>query len=88
MPMTERGESWGGFALSANRDLEDLGMDYSNQFSVYASDNTKFAVGYAFGDWGGEYGVPVIEFSNRYGWFPPRWPMRTRPITIVWRIRA
>lgn len=55
-------ESWGGFALSANRDLEDLGMDYSNQFSVYASDNTKFAVGYAFGDWGGEYGVPVIEF--------------------------
>ena len=57
-------ESWGGFALSANRDLEDLGMDYSNQFSVYASDNTKFAVGYAFGDWGGEYGVPVIEFSE------------------------
>ncbi|HIW97751.1 MAG TPA: DUF4465 domain-containing protein [Candidatus Tidjanibacter gallistercoris] len=57
-------ESWGGFALSANRDLEDLGMDYSNQFSVYAPDNTQFAVGYAFGDWGGAYGVPIIEFSE------------------------
>lgn len=60
----EYGDMWGGFAVSSNRDLEDLGMDYSNQFSVYAPQATKFAVGYAFGEWGGEYGNPVIEFSK------------------------
>lgn len=58
------GDTWGGFALSSNRDLADLGMDYSNQFSVYAPAATKFAVGYVFGDYGGQYGNPVIEFSE------------------------
>jgi hypothetical protein len=57
-------ESWGGFAVSSNRDLEDLGMDYSNQFAVYAPEATKFAVGYAFGEWGGQYGMPIIEFAR------------------------
>lgn len=59
------GDMWGGFAISSNRNLEDLGMDYANQFSVYASDNSQFAIAYIFGDWGnGEYGNPIIEFSQ------------------------
>lgn len=59
------GDMWGGFAISSNRDLEDLGMDYANQFSVYASDNSQFAIAYIFGDWGnGEYGTPTIEFAR------------------------
>lgn len=61
---SEWGDTWGGFAVSSNRDLADLGMDYSNQFSVYAPAATKFAVGYVFGEYGGEYGNPAIEFSE------------------------
>lgn len=57
-------ESWGGFALSSNRDLTDLGWDYTNQFSVYAPEANKFAIGYPMGDWGGEYGNPIIEFEK------------------------
>lgn len=61
---SEYGDMWGGFAVSSNNNLEDLGMDYSNQFSVYAPRTTKFALGYIFGDYGGSYGNPVIEFSE------------------------
>lgn len=61
---SEYGDMWGGFAVSSNRDLQDIGMDYSNQFSVYAPAAGKFAVGYAFGEYGGEYGNPIIEFSR------------------------
>lgn len=58
-------ESWGGFALSSNHDLQDLGWDYSNQFSVYASSASKFAMGYYMGgEIGGQYGNPVIEFKE------------------------
>lgn len=57
-------EMWGGFAISSNNDLEDLGMDYSNQFSVYAPQAGKFAIGYIFGDYGGEYANPVIELET------------------------
>ena len=56
-------ETWGGFAISNNRNTDDLGYDYSNQFSVYARQNSTFAVGYVFGDWGGHYANPIIEFS-------------------------
>lgn len=55
---------WGGFAVSSNRDLEDLGMDYSNQFSVYAPEAGQFAIGYVYGEWGGEWATPTIVFSE------------------------
>ena len=57
-------EMWGGFAISSNNNLEDLGMDYSNQFSVYAPQTDKFAIGYIFGDYGGDYANPVIELAS------------------------
>lgn len=60
----EYGAMWGGFAISSNRNPDDLGMDYSNQFSVYAPAATKFAIGYVFGEYGGSYANPVIEFSE------------------------
>ena len=57
-------EMWGGFAISSNRNLDDLGYDYSNQFSVYAPDASQFALGYVFGEWGGSYANPVVEFAE------------------------
>ena len=57
-------EMWGGFAISSNRNLDDLGYDYSNQFSVYAPDASQFALGYIFGEWGGHYANPIVEFSE------------------------
>lgn len=57
-------EAWGGFAFSSNKNLENLGFDLTNQFSVYAPTASKFAVGFAFGEWEGPYGNPIIEFSE------------------------
>ncbi len=59
-------DSWGGFAISSNDDKENLGvMDYSNQFSVYASTVTKFAIGYDVSFMGSTatYDKPTIEFD-------------------------
>jgi nitrous oxide reductase accessory protein NosL len=60
------GDYWGGFAVSSNDNKENLGMDYSNQFSVYASTATKFAIGYDVSYTGStaEYDKPTIKFTS------------------------
>ena len=56
---------WNGFALSSNISLDDLGMDYSNQFGVYAASASIFAVGYApVSASTAQYAVPTIEFAE------------------------
>lgn len=61
------GDYWGGFAISSNNNLEDLGYDYSNQFSAYASSVSKYAIGYDI--WYSEYysaayDKPTIVFET------------------------
>lgn len=59
------GDFWGGFAISDNCNRENLGGDYSNQFGVYASTTTKFAMGYdvSYAGSTAEYDRPIIEFT-------------------------
>ena len=56
---------WNGFALSSNISTEDLGWDYSNQFGVFASSASIFAIGYApVSSPIAQYDVPTIEFAE------------------------
>ena len=56
---------WNGFALSSNISTEDLGWDYSNQFGVFASSASIFAIGYApVSPPTAHADVPTIEFAE------------------------
>lgn len=55
-------DTWGGFAISSNNNLLDI--TYANQFSVYASSASKFAIAYDQGGYNGaQYERPVITFD-------------------------
>lgn len=55
-------DTWNGFAVSSNYDKTTPG--YPNQFSVYASNSGKFAIGFYSTYTGGAYSIPTIEFTS------------------------
>lgn len=60
-------DSWGGFAFSSNKVLDDTEdpMDYRNQFSAYATQASKFAIAFDMGGRnGGTYESPFISFDK------------------------
>ena len=88
MPMTERGSrgAVSPFRPTATWKTSAWIIPISSAFMHRITPSSPSAMRSATG--AGSTAFRSSSSPNRYGWFPPRWPMRTRPITIVWRIRA
>jgi len=60
-------DSWGGFAFSSNKILDDTEdpLDYRYQFSAYVTQTSKFAIAFDMGGWNDAvYERPFITFKK------------------------